>query len=369
MEFNEILRIMVENRSSDLFMKVGAPPSMRVDGTLERIGQTPVTQEKMQEYFNKIANKFMLEKFNLDHEADSSYEIEGIGRFRVNVFWQRGKISMVLRHIKSFIPKFDDLGLPAKGLTTLCNKPRGLVLVTGITGSGKSTTIASMLQLLNNTEKRHILTLEDPIEFVYTDDKSFFNQREIGMDSRNFVNALKNAMRESPDVILIGEMRDKETMEAAINAAETGHLVFSTLHSVDAMQTVDRIINFFPPHQHNLIRMQLSMVLEGVISQRLLKRSDGPGRVAVCELMIASPYVRDILLEGETLKLYGAIKDGEYFGSQTFNTHLRSLASKGIITKEDALRASDKPDELALEFKGISKGAKGSDFFGQKKEE
>ncbi|PCJ62488.1 MAG: type IV pili twitching motility protein PilT [Planctomycetota bacterium] len=363
MDFNEILTIMVEKRSSDLFLKVGAPPSIRVDGTLERIGDDPINPEKMQEYFNKVANKFMLEKFNQDHEADSSYEIQGIGRFRVNVFWQRGKVSMVLRHVASHIPKFEDLGLPVKGLTSLCTRPRGLVLVTGITGSGKSTTIASMLQLINQTEKKHILTLEDPIEFIYEDDQSFFNQREVGMDSRSFVHALKNAMRESPDVILIGEMRDQETMEAAINAAETGHLVFSTLHSVDAMQTVDRIINFFPHHQHNLIRMQLSMVLEGVVSQRLLKRSDGPGRVAVVEIMVASPTVRQILLEGETLGLYKAIKEGEYFGSQTFNTHLRTLVDKKIITKEDALRASDKPDELALEFKGISKGSKSSDFF------
>ncbi len=364
MDFDQLLRHMVENRSSDLFLKVGVPPAMRVDGSLVKIGEESVSTETMQTYFNKIANKFMLEKFNQDHEADSSYEIDGVGRFRVNVFWQRGRTGMVLRHVAGNVPTFEALGLPIKGLTSLCKKPRGLVLVTGITGSGKSTTIASMLQLINATEKKHILTLEDPIEYIYTDDKCLFNQREIGMDSRSFVHALKHAMRESPDVILIGEMRDKETMEAAINAAETGHLVFSTLHSVDAHQTVDRIINFFPPHQHNLIRMQLSMVLEGVVSQRLIKRSDGPGRVAVCELMVASPTVRSILNEGETLQLYNAIKEGEYFGSQTFNTHLRNLVEKNIISKEDALRASDKPDELALEFKGISKGSKSTDFFG-----
>lgn len=369
MELIDILKIMVEREASDTFIKVGTRPAIRVDGLLEYLDYDPVTQEDIQRFFSDVKTDYIEKLFNETHEADTSYELEGVGRFRVNIFWQRNKIAMVFRHVKSKIPTFEELHLPAKSLKILASKPRGLVLVTGVTGSGKSTTLAAMIEYINQNFQKHIITIEDPIEFVYEDKKSIINQREIGLDTKDFPSALKYAMRQSPDVILIGEMRDKETMEAAISAAETGHLVFSTLHSVDATQTVERIINFFPPHQHQLIRMQLSMVLEGVISQRLMRRSDGKGRVPAVELMMASPTIKQLLHDGKTTELYGAIKEGEYFGSMTFNQSLVNLVKQDIISKEDAMAAADRPDELELELRGIQKGTR-SDFdfdFGQKK--
>jgi twitching motility protein PilT len=355
MEFQEMLRRMVVERASDLFIKVGSPPSLRIDGKVHFLDSEDISPQDTVEFYEAIEDS-KREGFKNQQEIDCAYELPGIGRFRVNIFRQRGYIGFVFRHIESQIPNFKELNLPEEPMAKLASYPRGLVLVTGVTGSGKSTTLAAIINHINMNFNRHIVTIEDPIEFVYKDKKSIINQREIGIDTSDFHTALKHVVRQSPDVILIGEMRDRETMEAAISAAETGHLVFSTLHTVNAQQTVERIINFFPPHQHNLIRLQLSLILEGVISQRLIKRKATQGRIPAVELMIKSPTIKELLMEGRTTELYKAVRDGEYFGSQTFNQALKKMYQSDQITLEEALTGADNPEELKLELKGVTKG-------------
>jgi len=357
MELASIFAAMVKEEASDLFLKVGVPPAMRVVGRVISMGGQPLTEENMLEVFSEVCDDFAKKKFAEKGEVDVSYEIYGVGRFRSNIFRQRGYIGMVFRHIHAKVPTMEELNLPADQLRRLAMLPRGLVLVTGTAGSGKSTTLASMVNYINETEERHIITVEDPIEFTFTDKKSVIDQREIGQDTDSFVTALKHAVRQSPDVIFIGEMRDIETMEAAINAAETGHLVFSTLHSLNAMQTVDRIINFFPPHFHAFLQLQLAQLLEGVVSQRLLPTKDGTARMPAIELMVSTPTVQELLLHGKTREIYKALKDGSYYGCMTFNQSLKSLLERDLITLEDALAAADSPDELKLELRGISKDA------------
>jgi len=353
----DVLKAGVNLSASDIFFKVGSPPAARVDGTLRFLGRDIVTGNDVKNFFNTVGDKYIETIFKKNHEADTSLEIEGVGRFRVNIFMQRGQIGFVMRIVQEIIPSLEELNLPAESMKILAQKPRGLVLVTGIAGSGKSTTLAAMVQYLNKNFHKHIITIEDPIEYVYHDESSIIDQREIGLDTRDFSTGLKNVVRQSPDVILIGEMRDVETMQAAINAAETGHLVFSTLHTVDAKQTVERIIHYFPPHQHNLVKLQLSLILEGVVSQRLLKRKDRGGRIPAVELMICSPSIRQMIEEGRTPELYGAIREGEYYGSCTFNQNLIQWIKKGVISVEDACQAADNAEELKLKLKGIVKGA------------
>jgi twitching motility protein PilT len=352
---------MVVERASDLFIKVGSPPSLRIDGKVHFLDSEDISPQDTIEIYEAIEDS-KREGFKNQLEIDCAYELPGIGRFRVNIFRQRGYIGMVFRFIESKIPNFKELNLPTEPMAKLASLQRGLVLVTGVTGSGKSTTLAAIINHINHNFNRHIITIEDPIEFVYKDKKSIINQREIGIDTDDFHIALKHVVRQSPDVILIGEMRDKETMEAAISAAETGHLVFSTLHTVNAQQTVERIINFFPPHQHTLIRLQLSLILEGVISQRLIKRKGTQGRVPAIELMIKSPVIKEILMEGRTTELYKTIREGEYFGSQTFNQALKTLYKGDMISLEEAMSAADNPEELKLELKGVHKGTRSADF-------
>ena len=355
MELASIFAAMVKEDASDLFLKVGVPPSIRVVGRVVSMGGPPVTEESIMEIFNQVTDDFNKKKFSDEGEVDVSYEIYGVGRFRANIFRQRGYIGMVFRHIFSKIPTMEELNLPAEPLKRLSLLPRGLILVTGTAGSGKSTTIASMLNFINSNEEKHIVTVEDPVEFTFTDDKCVIEQREIGQDTHNFAKALKHAVRQSPDVIFVGEMRDLETMEAAVNAAETGHLVVSTLHSQNAMQTVDRIMNMFPVHQHEFLRMQMSQLLEGVVSQRLIPTKDGSARMPAIELMAATPTSRELILQGKTRELYKALKEGGYYGCMTFNHSLKSLLERDLITLEDALHAADSPDELKLELRGITK--------------
>ncbi len=357
MELASIFAAMVKEEASDLFLKVGVSPAMRVVGRVVSMGGQALTEENVLEIFNEVCDDFAKKKFAEKGEVDVSYEIYGVGRFRANVFRQRGYIGMVFRHIHSKIPTMEELNLPAEQLRRLALLPRGLVLVTGTAGSGKSTTIASMIDYINQTEERHVITIEDPIEFTFTDKKCVIEQREIGQDTDSFVTALKHAVRQSPDVIFIVEMRDIETIEAAVHAAETGHLVFSTLHSQNAMQTVDRIINFFPPHHHPFLQLQMSILMEGVVSQRLLPTKDGTARMPAIELMVGTPTIQELLLHGKTRELYKAIKDGAYYGCMTFNQSLKSLLERDLITLEDALNAADSPDELKLELRGISKDA------------
>jgi len=354
---------VVAKNASDLFIKVGAPPMVRVVGKLEVLPQTfPLTPEMVEKLFLEITTERLRQKFVDQGEVDTAYEVFGMGRFRVNIFRQKGFIGMAMRYIRSNIPPLEELGLPMKPLQKLATATRGLVIVTGIAGSGKSTTIASLINYVNKNWHKHVVTIEDPIEYLFVDEKSLIDQRELGIDTFSFTSALKHAVRQSPDIIMIGEMRDKDTMEAAINAAETGHLVISTLHSINSFQTVERIINFFPPHQHALLRQQLSMLLQGIISQRLITRHDGKGMIPAAEIMLATPTIKDMLYEGKTRELYDAIKEGNtYYGTQTFNQSLKYLYQNNLVSVEDALAFADRPDELKLELRGITKGD-ASDF-------
>ncbi|MEM7261276.1 MAG: PilT/PilU family type 4a pilus ATPase [Planctomycetota bacterium] len=356
-----MLRKMVIERASDLFLKVGGPPSLRIDGLIHFLDTDEIAPQDLQEVY-EIVEDARREPLPNKPDIDTAYELPGIGRFRVNIFRQRGQLGFVFRHIVGTVPSFDDLALPTKVLADLASQRRGLVLITGNTGAGKSTTLASLINNINETFNRHVITVEDPIEFMFKDKKSIIDQREVGIDCTDFLSALKYALRQSPDVILIGEMRDRETMEAALSAAETGHLVLSTLHTVNATQTVERIINYFPPHQHELIRLQLSLCLAGVISQRLLPRKQGKGRVPALEVMINNPTVRELLMKGQTPELYGAIKDGDYFGCQTFNQAIKKLYQADSITLDDAMAASDYPEELRLDLRGVYKGSAPADF-------
>ncbi len=357
MKLDDLFRHLVESRGSDLIMRTKARPSIRVDGRVRFASDIEVSPSMSQDLFDRVLDSRQQDDFFRTGEADSAYEVPGIGRFRVNVFRQRGRLAFVFRHVKSEIPRVEHLRLPAQQLVTLCRLHRGLVLVTGVAGSGKSTTLAAMISWINTNDTRHIVTLEDPIEFLFVDDRSTISQREVGVDTLNFSAALKHVVRQAPDVIMVGEMRDRETVEATLQAAETGHLVLSTLHTVNAVQTVERVLAFFPPHHHNLIRMQLSMLLEGVISQRLVNRSGKYGRVPACEVLLGTPTVREMLADGRTRELPKAIREGaEYFGTQTFNQSLANLIRQKDITLEEGLQASDNPGELKLEMRGISKG-------------
>ena len=361
MSLEELLAASVAQQASDLILKPGAVPALRVDGQVRPAAEeaAPLPPAVVAAFFDRMANDRARRIFDADGEVDLAYEQIGTGRFRVNAFRQMGQVAMVLRRVNDQVPDFDGLGLPSKVVQGLCALPRGLVLVTGVTGSGKSTTLAAMIDHMNRTMRRHIVTVEDPVEFPHRDKQCIVNQREIGMDSKSFASALKHVVRESPDVILIGEMRDAETMEAAIAAAETGHLVLSTLHTVNAIQTVERILNFFPPHQHTLVRQQLSMVLEGVVSQRLLRKKGGKGRVPAVEILLGTPTAKELLAEGKTHDLAKAIAEGHsYFGSQTFAQGLMALVRAEQVDAEEALLAADDPEELKLDMRGIRRGTR-----------
>jgi len=361
MDLDELLRKMVEEKASDLIIKADSYPSLRINGQIVFLDTEKPTSNSCKEIYERIEDS-KGDGFSNKKEIDTAYDLPGIGRFRVNIFYQRGQLGFAFRHVESQILNFAELNLPVEQLSKLARAPRGLVLITGIAGSGKSTTLAAMVEYININFCKHVVTIEDPIEFLHKDRKSMINQRETGSDTDDFHTALRHVVRQSPDVIMIGEMRDKETMEAALSAAETGHLVLSSLHTVDAIQTLERIINFFPPHQHNLIRLQLSLVLEGVVSQRLLPRKDGSGRVPAVEIMMATPTVKELLLQGKTNELYRAIKDSGYFGCQTFNQSLKVLYQKDLISLTEALMAADNPEELKMELKGIMKSTHRGDF-------
>ncbi|HOX36743.1 MAG TPA: PilT/PilU family type 4a pilus ATPase [Candidatus Brocadiia bacterium] len=350
---DELLRFMVEQKSSDLFLKVGVAPAIRIDGRVRFLKAEPITEEAMAEMLPRVLPEKARARYAEEGEVDIAYEADGVGRFRVNAYKRMGRDGFAFRHIPAKVPAFEELSLPGKQLRYLCEKPRGIVLITGVTGSGKSTTLAAMVDFMNQHQPRHIVTIEDPVEFVHKDNKCFVDQRELGFDTQNFVQALRAVVRQSPDVILIGEMRDAETVEAAIQAAQTGHLVLSTLHTVNAVQTLQRIVNFFPSHMHELIREELAGTLEGVLSQRLVRRSGGVGRSPVIEIMMKSPTVREQIERGDLTELHKAIKEGSHFGSQTFNQCLIDLVKAGIVDLDDAASASDKPEELRLAVRGL----------------
>ncbi len=355
MHINDLLKIATQRGASDLHLKVGSYPVLRINGKL-----TPLTELKKLMQEDTIAMAFSLmnarqkQKFKENLEIDIAYSVPGLGRFRCNIFQQRGTVGLVLRVIPVKIRTIKELLLP-RVIEKICEEQRGLVLCTGTTGSGKSTTLAAMIDYINSTRTEHIITIEDPIEFLHRDKKSIINQREIGVDTRDFANALRGALRQDPDVILVGEMRDYETIETALTAAETGHLVLSTLHTLDATETINRIISVFPPHQQKQIRLQLAQVLKAVISMRLVPRADGKGRVPAVEVMRVTPYIRTLIEDKEKTKLiHDAIERGtSQYGMQTFDQSLYFLYKQGLITLEEAMRRASNPDEFKLKIQGI----------------
>jgi twitching motility protein PilT len=349
LDVNSCLKHLVQQGGSDLHLKVPSPPLFRQNGELVPIpGFDRLSpQDTEQAIYEMLTDKDKLQEFAEDREVDFAYAIEGTGRFRVNAFHQRGTISIVCRAIPFDIKTIDELSLPPV-IRELAEEERGIILVTGTTGSGKSTTLAAMIDHMNETFSRHIVTIEDPIEFLHRDKRSILNQREVGQDTHSFGRALRRVLRQDPDVILIGEMRDEETVHTALSAAETGHLVLSTVHTVDAPETINRIIDFFPPHQHQQIRAMLGGTLKGVISQRLVRSKDG-GRVATCEVLRMTGRVRDMVMDHEqTGRLPEVIADGAYYGMQTFDQALFDHVKSGRVNLDDAVRAATSPHDFKL---------------------
>lgn len=345
MDLIELLKIGTLKNSSDIHISVGVPPVLRINGELITLDMKELKPEDTKALVYKTLNENLLKELEEKGEVDSSFSSAGVGRYRVNAYKQRGSYGMALRIIPLEIPSIEELKLPAI-VKELADLPRGLILVTGPTGSGKSTTLAAMIDLINKKRRCHILTLEDPIEYLHKHNKSIVNQREIGMDSLSFGNSLRAAMRQDPDVILVGEMRDLETISIALTAAETGHLVFSTLHTVGSAKTIDRIIDVFPPHQQQQVRVQLASVMQAVISQQLLPKADDSGRVAAFEVMIATTGIRNLIREEKIHQIDSAIQTGGKFQMQTMDNSLLELYRKGLITKDTALTQAVNQDNI-----------------------
>ncbi len=356
MDLNEILTIAFKAKGSDIHIKTGLPPIVRIDGRLHPI---PNAQRLSPDFVSEIALSMMNDRqkriFEENSEVDLAYAVPGLGRFRVSVYRQRGSVAMVFRTIAMIIPTMEGLNLPPV-IKKICQEERGLILVTGTTGSGKSSTLAAMIDYINTQRTCNIITIEDPVEFLHRDNKSIISQREVGSDTPNFSAALKGALRQDPDVILVGEMRDYETIETAMTAAETGHLVMSTLHTMDAAETINRIIGVFPPYHQRQVRIQLASIIKAVISQRLVPRIDGKGRVPAVEVMLASARVKDCIDDKDkTKQLNDAISQGFItYGMQTFDQSLMRLLSSKLISYEEAIRQCSNPDDFALKISGIS---------------
>lgn len=358
-DLSAILNYAVKEKASDVHIKSGLPPVLRVNGELIPIKNHPrLAPDEVSQTALSLMNETQKEVFKEKHQVDVAHSVPGLGRFRVNIFQQRGAVGIVLRVIPMAIQSFEDLHLPDI-VKKLSSEVRGLVLVTGITGSGKSTTLATMMDYINNSRSCNIISVEDPIEFLHRDKKSIINQREIGVDTQSFSEALRGALRQDPDVIMVGEMRDMETIEIAMTAAETGHLVLSTLHTIDAMETINRIVGVFPPYQQKQIRIQLAGVIKGVISQRLMATKDGQGRVPAIEVLVSTGFIRECIEDKEkTKEIRDAIAKGQTtYGMQTFDQSLMSLMQQGLIDYDSALKQSSNPDDFALKVKGISTGS------------
>ena len=356
MDLNELLKVAVASSASDLHLKVGSYPMMRVSGLLVVASEAKRLERADTEAMAAaLFSPEHLEKFRKNQEVDLAHSVTGLGRFRCNVYQQRGTVAIVLRVIPHKVKNIDELGLPPV-LKNIAQEERGLVLVTGTTGSGKSTTLAAMIDHINSTRSTHIITIEDPIEYLHRDYQSIVNQREVAVDTRSFSYALRSALRQDPDVILVGEMRDHETVETALLAAETGHLVLSTLHTLDATETINRIISVFPPHQQRQVRLQLASVLKAAISQRLMPRADGLGRVPAVEVMVSTAFIRDCIVDKDkTPAIHNAIASGtSQYGMQTFDQSIFALYQQGFVTLEEALRWASNVDEFKLKVQGIA---------------
>ena len=350
-QIETLLKLMVQKGASDLHISVFSPPQLRIDEQLVPTEFAVLAAEDAKRLAYSMLKPQHIEKFERELELDVSFGIEGLGRFRVNVFLQRGYVSAAVRLLPLHIMSFEECGLPLNVVEDLCKRPKGLVLVTGATGSGKSTTLASMVDKINSERNCHIVIVEDPIEYVHKNKKALVDQREVGSDTTSFAQSLKHVLRQDPNVILIGEMRDLETIEAALDIAETGHLVLSTLHTSDAVQTINRVIDVFPSHQQQQVRIQLSFVLLGILAQQLIPRASGHGRVLATEVLLATPAVRSLVREAKTHQLYSVIQTSQKEGMRTMNQTLFELYTKKLISYEDAILRSTDPDDLDRLFR------------------
>jgi twitching motility protein PilT len=355
---DDLARRVVDMGGSDLHLKVDVPPVVRVNGLLSYIeGYEALHKEDTEAILEDIIPENLRGEFEREGEADFSYAAPELGRFRVNAFKQRGAISIAMRYIPFGVPRLEDLNLPDV-IRQLAREERGIILVTGTTGSGKSTTLASMLDLVNRSEPKHIVTIEDPIEYLHRDDKSIINQREVGTDTASFARALRRVLRQDPDIILIGEIRDSESAQIALSAAETGHLVLSTLHTVDATETVNRMIDLFPPHEREQVRIMLAGTLKGIIGQRLIRTKDG-GRVPACEIMVTTGRIQDFIMDpAQTAQIQQAIAEGEYYGMQTFDQALLKLVVENKVEYAEALKVSSSPQNFKLMVQALGVSAR-----------
>ncbi|MGC8738971.1 MAG: type IV pilus twitching motility protein PilT [Candidatus Hydrogenedens sp.] len=351
-EFIKLLQRAIQKDASDIHLKTGSPPYFRVNGELSPIGEEPIYPETMSQILSVMLNDEQMRIFSQRGDLDFAFSEKGVGRFRVSIFRQRGTISCVMRKIKTRIQTFEELHLPPQ-IVRFTELQRGLILIAGTTGSGKSTTLAAIVEYINQTRPCHIITIEDPIEFIHVDKKAVINQREVSIDTHDFNSALRTVMRQDPDVIVIGEMRDHETFMAAVSAAETGHLVFSTLHTTNVMQTMDRIIDFFPTNMHDQVRSQLSLNLKAIMCMRLIPRADGRGRVPACEILFNTPIVRKLIKENRMTQMDTVLQQGKEEGMQTFNDSLFQLVKESLITLDMAIDMSDNPEELQMMLQGI----------------
>jgi len=349
-EMGELLRLMIEKGASDLHLTTGIPPQLRIDGRIVSTDYEVLTPDMVKQLAYSILTEEQKKHFEQEHELDLSFSVKGLSRFRANIYRQRSNVAAALRTIPFRIPTIEELGLP-KIVMELASRPKGLILVTGPTGSGKSTTLAAMIDRINTERNCHIITIEDPIEYLHTHKKSVVNQREVGSDTHSFANALKYVLREDPDVILIGEMRDLETIAAALVIAETGHLVLATLHTSDAVGSINRSIDVFPPYQQPQVRMQLSFVLEGILAQRLIPRMNGKGRTLALEIMVATPAVRNLIREEKEHQIYSMMQTGAMYGMQTMNQNLFDLCRRRIISYEEALAWTPNIEEFQQMFR------------------
>ncbi len=356
MDLSRLFKLMVEKEASDLYLRAKAYPRARINGKVQIIAPEIVSKEEVSH-----AVSFLLETdqrrqaFHQNLDVDFIHEEPGVGRFRVNIFIQRGTPVIVARHVHMHVKTFEELNLPVEICRKLCEETKGLFLVCGPAGSGKSTTIASMIEFINQTSEQHVITIEDPIEYLFKDKKSLVNQRELGIDVLTYSSALKHVTQQSPDIIYIGNIRDIDTMRAAINATELGTFVMTTFHTINAVQTIIRIVNFFPPHLHDEVRMQLSMILKGVISLRLLARKDGRGRIPACETMIVTPSIARLIREGKIREIQSFIDEGQLYGMQSFKKALVTLVRSGLVDEKEARRHADSKDDFDLELKGVKR--------------
>ncbi len=350
MELVNVLKEMSLKNASDLILKVGSPVCMRINGDLHKDG-TVLTEENLNSLVKEITDKNHLKMLNDQNETVLSFGLKGVGRFRTTIFKQRSTYVIVVRAINTAVPDFQKLSLPAGALESLCSEKRGLILITGTTGSGKSTTVASMLEHINANMPKHIVTLEDPIEFIFKDKKSIISQREIKVDTANFKQALEYIMLQTPDIIFIGDIRNAEVMSTAITAAETGQLVIANIHTINSIHTVERIVNFFQPHQHAEIRMQLSLLLKGILSLRLIPLKDGSGRVPACEILMPTPTIVELIREGKLDEIEYYMKDGKHYGMQTFDQVLVDLCKSGKIDKDTAIAYSERKSEVEMNMR------------------